>query len=521
MESVGVDVVNAQPGRGDLRPLRGRREVATVPDSTQQLTIYRMGRGLTSDTDYWLSWPDRVSVVLGQDGDGTTERTYFSGSGAPKWTDNTMAFSGGPPYPQASRPLGIPAPITAPSVAVSVEGTGTEAIRNYVYTYVNSMGWESAPSPLSSDLLCKGGSTVGITGLASPPSGGYDITAIRVYRTQSGTNGDGDFYFLREIAVATSTTDDDRALGDLMATQGWLPPPDDMTGLCGMWNGMMAGISGKTLMFCEPYSPYAWPVKYDIESRDQPVALGVWQQNLLVLTNGAPVLITGSSPDGLDQTTLPLVAPCLSVAGVVSFGHGVVWPSADGLAYSGAGDVVTRALLIEDQWRALNPFTMVAGRAGRFYACTYEVEAGKRGFLIDPANPGGGIWWLSSGWDACWYDELQDKLFVLSGGSVQWFDCPLEDYLTARFESKHFAQPAPINYGWCKVVASGFPLICSFYADGPDGVMSLRYTRSVTSSAPFALPSGFTSENWQIVVESEHDVQAVRLATSMAELKAP
>ncbi|WP_230685400.1 hypothetical protein, partial [Streptococcus pneumoniae] len=83
--------------------------------------------------------------------------TYYTGDGTPKWTDNSIGLTGGPPYPQASRELAVPAPTTAPAIALTTDGTGTDATRYYVETFVNDLGWESAPSPISTGLVCKPG----------------------------------------------------------------------------------------------------------------------------------------------------------------------------------------------------------------------------------------------------------------------------------------------------------------------------------------------------------------------------
>src|SRR5688572_22977174 len=113
-ESVGVHMLNAEVGRGDLRPLHATQTVATVPASTQQQTIWRMGAGVVNDSQHWLSWTAPVDVTLGFDGDDPTERTYYTGDGTPKWTNNVFGLAGGAPYPQASRELAVPAPVTAP-----------------------------------------------------------------------------------------------------------------------------------------------------------------------------------------------------------------------------------------------------------------------------------------------------------------------------------------------------------------------------------------------------------------------
>ena len=119
---------NAKPGRGDLRAWRQPLTVASVPAGRQ--TIYRMGRDVASDADYWLSWPTVVHAVRGFESGDTTERTYYTGDGSPKVTDNTIALASAP-YPTAHRPLGIPAPATAMLVAQD-SGTWTGDAETYI-----------------------------------------------------------------------------------------------------------------------------------------------------------------------------------------------------------------------------------------------------------------------------------------------------------------------------------------------------------------------------------------------------
>lgn len=513
-ENVGSNVVDAEPGNGELRPLRDRTTVATVPTGTQQQTIYRMGRDTASDSLYWLSWSTVVNAIRGLDPDDTTERTYFTGSGTPKWTNTTIGLSSAP-YPQATRELAVPAPSTAPMVTLNTDGTGSDETRFYVRTFVNDIGWESAPSAISTGLTVKPGAIVDITGLGGAPAGNYGITLQRIYRTQPtvdpSING---FYFLREIAIGTTSTQDDaRALGELLPTIGWIPLPADAHGLIDLWNGMTAAISGKSILFTEAFKPYAAPIKYQQTVTDTPVALAKWEQNLLVLTTGRSRIMTGSDPAGMSESGSYAGQSCASARGVVEFEHGVAWPSNEGLAYSGSMEVLTLGVIKPEQWRLLRPSTFIAGRWGRMYVASYDDGTGRKGIMIDPLRPTEGVWFLTSGFHACYYDKLVDALFVLEGGNVRKF-AESGSRLTAKFVSKVFHQVGPRNFGYAKVVADSYPLTLKVYADG-----ALKVTRTVTNGFPFTLPSGFTAEDWQAEVQSAFAVQAIHLATDIRDFK--
>src|SRR5665811_1003907 len=77
------------------------------------------------------------------------------------------------------------------------------------------------------------------------------------------------------------------------------PPPSDMIGLIALPNGIMAGFSGNILCFCEPYKPWAWPVRYRLATVYPIVSLGVYGQTLIVTTNGFPYAVRGVRPDSM------------------------------------------------------------------------------------------------------------------------------------------------------------------------------------------------------------------------------
>lgn len=616
-ETVGVISTNQKPGRGDLRPWKAPSTVATVPSGRN--TIYRMGRDVTSDTNYWLSWTTAVHVVCAPNATDTAERTYFSGGAAfaPRWTDTTMALATAP-YPTAYRSLGVPAPssvcllsaaspgaVTAGAFTVDAKyiivtvgttnwlaigaenevvsagsfvigtvytiktvggtdytligasastigisftatgvgtgsgtatkndlagvtftatgvgsGTGTATVSNtltetrfYTYTCVTDIGEESAPADPSLELTCKTQDIVTISNLAAP-SGTYGINRFRIYRTQTSSTG-GDFYFLREIAsTATSTTDDGRALGEVMPTTTWTMPPTDLSWLTGLWNGMMAGISGRSVRFCEAYTFYAWPVAYEIlPSNAQPVALATFGQTLVMLTNGNPSIITGGTPDAMDEQPVEFYQACVAPLSAVGMGHGVAWASPDGLAYIGSGGprMLTEGFMTRDDWQALNPSSIQGCMYERRYLATYTVDGVKKGFVIDPANQGG-MYFLDFGFDALHLDDLQDALYVLNGVNIQKWDTGAAK--TVTFKSKLFKMPKPTQAFSCaEVVADTYPATFKLYTDGV-----LKHTQTVASAEPFRLPGGYYAQTYQIEVSTTGAIQGVVMAHSMTEL---
>ena len=509
--SVGVESYNQKPGRGDLRPWKAPLDVAVVPAGRK--TIYRMGRDVPSDTNYWLSWTTDVHCVVGGNADETAERTYYTGDGTPKWTNTTLALAS-TPYPTAARELGVPAPIGA-CILVASGGVSTlTEDRFYTYTYVTDIGEESANAPVSLRLTCKVDDTVAISGLAAPPAGNYGITLMRIYRTQGS---DGSFFFLREIgSTSIGTTDDNRDLGRLLETTTWLTPPADLSFLTGLWNNMLAGISGRSLRFCESGVYYAWPIQYEIlPTNAQPVALATFGQNLVMLTDGNPSVVTGSSPDAMDEQPVEFLQACVAPKSAVSMGHGVAWASPDGLAYLGSSGprMLTESIMTQDDWRAINPGSIIGRMYERRYVGFYTVAAERKAFIIDPANPDG-MYFLDFGVDAVFIDDLQDTMYVLDGINIQKWDAGAAK--TVTFKSKVFHQPKPVpGFACAEVVAGSYPVSFKLYADGV-----LKHTQSVTSAGPFRLPGGYHAQDFQVEVSTTDSIQFVAMAHSMQELAA-
>ena len=572
-DSVGVSSTNNKPGRGDFRPWNAPLNKATVPAGRK--TIFRMGRDVVSDVNYWLSWPTVVHAVVGGNATDTSERTYYTGSGAPKWTDTTKALPVGSDSNAGARLLGVPAP-TGVIVLAAAGGVSTlTEDRFYTYTYVSDIGEEGAPNPAPTQITCKTDDVVTISALAAAPSGNYGVNRIRIYRTQAGTSGGADFYFLRELGTVTSvdatalsvgtvytiaslgttnfalcgassnavgvqftataigagtgtasfttlttadTTDDNRSLGEVMTTTTWLPPDAGMTWLTGLWNGMMAGISGRAVRFCEAYTYYAWPIAYEIlPTNAKPVALATFGQTLVMLTDGNPSIITGGSPESMDEQPVEVYQSCIAPLSAVGMGHGVAWASPDGLAYVGSGGarLLTTGIMTRDDWQALNPSTIQACMyEGRYFG--FYNNGTVKCFIFDPANTSG-MTFLDFGADAVHVDALQDALFVLNGIDIQKFDAGAAK--TATFKSKVFRQSKPVpGFACAEVVGSQTvdnPATFKLYVDGN---ATPKHTQSVTSTTPFRLPSGYHAQDFQIEVSTTSSIQGVALAHAMKEL---
>lgn len=512
--NVGVLSENHWPDRGDLRPWNNPLTVGTCASGTK--TIFMLGRDVTSDAIVWFQWTAVVHAIRSFRPNDTTKRTYYSGIGAPKVTDNILGIAGAP-YPTSYRDLGIPKPTSIPILTETTPGTGTDETRFYAYTFLSDWD-EEGPPQVSAAVTCKPGALFDITNMAAPPSGVGEtrgINRIRIYRTVSGEAGAA-FYFLRDITVATSSTDDGQAVGSLiLPSTMYAMPPTDLTSLTALWNGMMAGISGNAVRYCETFKPHAWPVAYETLCVDTPVALAVFQKNLLILTTGRPRLVYGTSPEAMDDTPVEFIAGCVSVQSAVSFGHGAVWATSKGLAYvgtNGSPRLLTEGVIQAEDWLAMNPATMVATQYKDRYFCFYDSGAGIKGFVINPLAPAEGLYHFSTGYTAAFFDPLGEQMYVVDGLNIKQWNAG-STKMVAKHRSKVYREQRPISMGWAEVIADTYPAQFTLYADN-----RAPWTRSVTNSDPFTLPSGYLAENHQIQIETSGDVTGVVMAETLDEI---
>ncbi len=272
--------------------------MATPSKSGIKKTIYRFGKD-QPESQYWFMWTNDVHVCRGPVFE-TTERTYYSGDGAPKKTDMSLALAGGFSYPMAAYNLGVPAPATSPVVTRTVvSGTGpvVQEERAYVYTNVTGWGEESAPSPAGIGTADKD-NVLTLSSFATIPTGNYNIVKRYIYRTVTSSSGTN-YYWVGQIDISTTSFTDNvdiTAIGEPLASLYWDTPPDDLHGLIALPSGALCGLSGKQVCFSVIGAPYAWPAKYRLTCDFDPVAIAASGQGVYVLTTGNPYFIIPATP---------------------------------------------------------------------------------------------------------------------------------------------------------------------------------------------------------------------------------
>lgn len=223
--------VNCRVNTGDLSPLRGPSTVGSTTVSGTPQSIFRIDEDAGTA---WLAWVNDVDCVRGPiTGLG---RYYYTGDGVPKLTTLALAINGGAnDYPKLFRALGVPKPITDPSVAPS-GGALADVSRFYQYSFYDDMDQESAFSPVSALTTGKPDGTWAITAMdAAPPNSG-GITAV----TYVGTT----------VTITAPATHFNR-IGDVVTIAG----VTTVTNVNGTWTLTAANSVAKTMSFVVTVAP--------------------------------------------------------------------------------------------------------------------------------------------------------------------------------------------------------------------------------------------------------------------------
>lgn len=478
--------------KGTLRPLRNHSTVTTPTKVGTKLTIVPYGA-----TPVWFHWLEDVDVVRAPLAGDSLNRVYFTGQGAPKATDASIATSGGTNYPMASYALGIPAPTTGPLVGLSGTATSpvdpaTQEERQYVFTYVSAWGEESPPSPPSTAVTWSPGESCELTSIAAPPSGDYNIVAKRIYRTL-----EGEFLYVASIDdAATAYTDAvaSSALGEALPSATWYPPPSTLKGLRMHPAGFLVGFYGKALAVSEPYLPHAWDANKQITVDETIVGIAVFGQNILVATEGTPYVVSGTDPGSLSVERIETGEKCLNKRGMADMGDYVVYPSPVGLVAIGLGvnKVLTEKMYTPEEWLALSPSTMHGVSHHGKYFGFHSTGC----IIVDPKEEPTVITDTTVATAA--YSDGTDLFLVVAGTIVKWQgDTTKKTYLwRSRVERTQLT-----NHARAQVFADA-AMTFRLYAGGV-----LKHTQSVTSVDEFPLPSGFLADEWYVELEGTATVR--------------
>lgn len=401
--------------------------------------------------------------------------------------------------------------------------------RIYVATFVTDRGEESQPSDASELVEVDENDTVTLTRPAVPL--GWNLTKWRIYRSATGSTQTA-LAFLDEVDIATTSYTDDKKgeeLGELCPTISWAPPPSnntdlhwrteaaylrtDLKGLTGVPNGIMAGFFGNTLCFCEPYTPYAWPVEYQIPVEYPIVGLGVFGQTLFVGTTANPYLVSGADSASMSAIKLEFNQACVSKRSIATVGGGVVYASPDGLCMVDAGGpkVLTTQKFSREAWQALTPSSMFGIEHEGVYYCWYT---GSGGGCLTLDIVSGEIGTIDISATAAWVDRVTDSLYFAVGSNIVQAYAGAT-YRTGTWKSKLFRLPQQRPFAWIKAYGDPGTVTVKIYVEGSD---TIWHTATLTDGQPQRLPPG-RYQDWQVEISAATRLVAVVLSPDTAGLQ--
>lgn len=421
---------------GALTPTNRSALTLFAANDADDLTIYRHG-------SEWLSWAGVVHAVPGPVAE---DRLYFTGDGVPK-----MRVSG------VEYPLALAPPSTAPTATPSGTGSGDTQSRTYVWTWVTAFGEESAPSPTSSIIDWQPGQSVTLSGFESTPAG-RNITKQRIYRSQTGSSGTYLYFIAERVATDADFLDTIAvdAFNEALPSAGWTPPPDTLSGLISMPNGMMAAFTGQEVWFSEPYRPHAWPERYTMTCDAEIIGLVSLGSVLIVMTKANPYLMAGAHPDSMQSQKLEANLPCINARGIVDLGFVACYPSKDGLvtvSADGAVNLATRQLFSREDWLRFSPTTIVGAQSAGSYVMFYDrkLPNGDRfaGSLLINVSGGEFLVRADEIAAAAFYHTVDACLYFKRPGeaNIYRFDDPNQLPSTYYWRSKEFWTTRPETFG--------------------------------------------------------------------------
>jgi hypothetical protein len=504
---------NCRLVNGNIAPLRDNAFEATPAKAGTKLSIFRMG-------NYWLHWISEVDAVQALQAGDTENTTYFTENGELRVTNAAMATTGGDQYPMDWRRVGVPAPDTAISATLSgtpdnpYDYSNTES-RTYVYSFITDKGEEGPWSPASNIVDWMPGLVVDLTGFPASAHSEYDgIVGMRVYRRVPNEG----FCYVTDVAFGISLQDSlpTSSLGEEIPSKNWYPPPDFMHSIVNHPSGFMVGASRNEIVPSEAGLPHAYdPFNRQTLPADI-MALGVVGQGIIIFTGEGLWFASGTTPEALSIEKVELDQSCSSRNSVfeIANGGGVGFASPDGIFAYGLGSApnLTQGLFTPDQWRALDPSSML---------CAYH--DGKIFVFYDNGTPGGFIVYpgqtpsmveLDFHATAAYVDKETDTLYLMVGADIVAFDAGTT-YKTATWKGRIEYTGRHIAPGTMRVRATAYPVTVNLYADG-----ALKHTKEVSSNRPIRIPTGYLSEEFEIeCIVSEGEVSEIVVAETMRDFR--
>ncbi len=422
----------------------------------------------------------------------------------------------------------------------------TNIATSYVYTFVNDLGEESAPSLPSATVLRPDGVSVTVTSPTQTPTGvdgDYFITTKRIYRSATGSTGTA-FRFVAETPLSQADYVDvlhDTELGEVLQSDIWALPPTDLEGILALPNGVMVGFRRNQLCFSAQNQPHAWPVEYRLNTDTDIVGIGNIDTTVVIGTQSFVYVASGNDPANysMSKFEVPHAASSkLSFAYIT--GLGVVFSGPQGLmVVAGIGQLrnLTEGVFTLHQWEALDPASIVSVAHNDIYYMFWESGSSRGCYAVDLRAQGFGIVEMAFHASAAYVDPIFDKMYLVldydnepdnpllpipptiptyvDSRTVFKFEGSPTDLMTYSWETKLWLETPPSFHSIAQVRAKTYDnLVAQFYGDGV-----LLDEIVISGQVEFTLtPPDAAYETFSMVLIGTDDVRVLQAADDVMEL---
>lgn len=402
----------------------------------------------------------------------------------------------------------------------------------FAYTYVTEFDEESVPSIPSAPVLWYPDLEIEVAEFTFPQID-RRINRVRIYRSETSLSGVTDLYFVQEITLINPHTiemsvpggkftylQENHPIAEILPSNDYDPPEDDLEGLVAMPNGMMAAFRGRELVFSEPYIPHAWPVRYRLTVDSAIMGLVPMGSALAIITADKPYVAQGLHPSSMIMEKIDQSMPCVSKGSVVDLGYGAAYASHRGIVSiqpGGGATVISEALFSREQWRMFRPSTIVATAYEGRYLFSYQDSTDDDEVRTGLLDLTGQIPFFSNVGMAAkaWFeDAATGELFYIPADAdeIRQWDAVGALPITYLWKSSVIRTNAFVNFG-ALLVRTDAPnhtvtvdLELNVYADG-------QKIATITNPDQAArLPSGFLAQDWQVEAKGNATITGIYIA---------
>ena len=432
-------------------------------------------------------------------------------------------------------------------VALAAPYAAVNTATSYVFTFVNDLLEQSAPSPASATVLHPDGIAVTVTTPTTTPVPGdaalYGIQKKYIYRAVSGASGTA-FVFVGETSLATPTfvdnlSDEAIAGNDVLESDEWDLPPAGLQGIIALPNGIMAGFVRNELCLSVAGRPHAWPVRFRYPVDTDIVAIANIDNTIVIGTKSFLYTATGNSPASYSMSKPGDPQACVSKRSMVFLPDvGVVYASPDGwmVCAGSAGQVrnASSAIFTKRQWTALTPESIVAAVHDGVLFWFSTGQAPDAGYALDAKPDGFGLIRLTFHANAVHVDPLTDAMYLVldvssepvnaalplastavvpNGLRIYQFDAGASD-MVYRWRGRLNLTPHPITLSIAQVRALSFTnLVVRVYGGG-----ALIYERVLTDAREFTLPALDSFDSYELELIGTSTARTAQAAEDVLEL---